>query len=123
MKGRALPVSTTMMTIHKLTRRSFPYLPEKLSSLSVLHCDRLKMIENKAPNVSSFCLGGCEAKFSLVEISQMKKLDMLRNNSVCYARRKLPSQMPNLETLVIASDREFNVSASPVMWHKPDVKD
>lgn len=36
----------------------------------------------------------------------MKKLDMERPNFICDARSKLPSIMPNLETLVIESRHE-----------------
>ncbi|GJN12651.1 hypothetical protein PR202_ga30946 [Eleusine coracana subsp. coracana] len=37
---------------------------------------------------------------------QMKNLAMFRQNVVCYARAKLSSTMPNLETLVLRSDEE-----------------
>jgi len=41
-----------------------------------------------------------------VETLQIKKLDMARANFIHDARAKLPSIMPNLETLVIASGHE-----------------
>ncbi|OEL20131.1 hypothetical protein BAE44_0018847 [Dichanthelium oligosanthes] len=84
------------------------YLPEeqRLSSLSVFECLGLNVIESKAPNLSSLFLRGHRLNFSRVETLQMKKLDVLRSNFIRDARAKLPSLMPNLETLGINSGRE-----------------
>ncbi|KAL6659544.1 hypothetical protein ACP70R_003584 [Stipagrostis hirtigluma subsp. patula] len=78
----------------------------QLRCLSVFGCLRLKVIENKAPNLSSFYLRGHRETLSLGETLQMRKLDLHRTNLVHYARAVLPSRMPNLETLVIGSDNE-----------------
>ena len=61
---------------------------------------------SKAPNLSSFFHRGFRVNFSRVETLQIKKLDMARANFIHDARAKLPSIMPNLETLVIASGHE-----------------
>uniref|UniRef100_A0A0D9ZM62 At1g61320/AtMIF1 LRR domain-containing protein n=1 Tax=Oryza glumipatula TaxID=40148 RepID=A0A0D9ZM62_9ORYZ len=76
----------------------------QLSSLNVVECSGLKVIESKAPNLSSLFVKGSRVNFSLVETLQIKKLDMGR--AICDARAKLPSIMPNLETLIIESGHE-----------------
>uniref|UniRef100_A0A0A9DJ19 F-box domain-containing protein n=1 Tax=Arundo donax TaxID=35708 RepID=A0A0A9DJ19_ARUDO len=83
-----------------------PCALQQLSSLSVFECSNLRMLESKAPNLSSFFFRGYRVKLSLVETLQMKKLNMCRTNLVHYARAVLPSTMPNLETLLIDSVRE-----------------
>ena len=79
---------------------------QRLSSLSVFSCYRLQVIESKAPNLSSLCLTGHRLNFSHVETLQVKKLAMYYPNFIGDARGKLPSSMPNLETLVINSQSE-----------------
>ncbi|XP_052152465.1 putative F-box/FBD/LRR-repeat protein At5g56810 isoform X1 [Oryza glaberrima] len=81
-----------------------PCTLQQLSSLNVVECSGLKVIESKAPNLSSLFVRGSRVNFSLVETLQIKKLDMGR--AICDARAKLPSIMPNLETLIIESGHE-----------------
>uniref|UniRef100_A0ACD5TYQ9 Uncharacterized protein n=1 Tax=Avena sativa TaxID=4498 RepID=A0ACD5TYQ9_AVESA len=90
---------------HCLEIRSMklPSTLQRLSSLVVIDCLSLKVIESKAPNLSSFYVRGHWVDFSRVETLQMRKLDVGQTNFVCDARAKLPSIMPNLETLVIES--------------------
>jgi hypothetical protein len=65
------------------------------------------VIDNEAPNVSSFTFGGdSTVQLSLGETLQMKSLTMDRYGSVFYARAELPSSMPNLEALTIHSMSE-----------------
>ncbi|KAG2581057.1 uncharacterized protein LOC120711149 isoform X1 [Panicum virgatum] len=81
----------------------------QLSYLRVCGCWDLQVIENKAPSLSTFTLVGQVSKLSLGEASQMMKvLSLQYPNVVCYARAKLPSIMPNLETLVLGSSAEVN---------------
>uniref|UniRef100_A0ACD5TBF5 Uncharacterized protein n=1 Tax=Avena sativa TaxID=4498 RepID=A0ACD5TBF5_AVESA len=80
-----------------------PSALQRLRSLSVMDCLRLKVIERKAPNLSSFYVRGHWVDFSLVETLQMRKLDMGQQNFIRDARTKLPSIMPNLETLILGS--------------------
>uniref|UniRef100_A0A0E0DF86 Uncharacterized protein n=1 Tax=Oryza meridionalis TaxID=40149 RepID=A0A0E0DF86_9ORYZ len=82
-----------------------PCTLQQLSSLNVVECSGLKVIESKAPNLSSLFVRGSRVNFSLVETLQIKKLDM--GCAICDARAKLPSIMPNLETLVIESGHEM----------------
>ena len=76
---------------------------KRLSSLTVFSCYRLKLIESKAPNLSGLSLRGHRLNFPCMETFQVKKLTMTYTNFIGDARGKLPSSMPNLETLVITS--------------------
>jgi hypothetical protein len=80
-----------------------PSVLQRLSSLTVMDCLSLKVIESKAPNLSNFYVRGHWVDFSLVETLQMRKLDIGQQNFIRDARAKLPSIMPNIETLVIGS--------------------
>jgi hypothetical protein len=78
-----------------------PSLVQKPCCLEVSDCWKLRVIESKAQNLIRFILEGVSVKkLSLGETLQMKKLSLQRANLVCYARTKLPSSMPNLETSI-----------------------
>ncbi|VAI53498.1 unnamed protein product [Triticum turgidum subsp. durum] len=80
---------------------------QRLSGLHILVCQRLGVIESKAPNLSSLRLrSGCRLDFSLVETWQMKKLYLVQSNLIYDARAKLPAVLPNIETLYIESQDE-----------------
>uniref|UniRef100_A0A0E0L7J5 At1g61320/AtMIF1 LRR domain-containing protein n=1 Tax=Oryza punctata TaxID=4537 RepID=A0A0E0L7J5_ORYPU len=83
-----------------------PCLLQRLISLKVFGCDNLKLIENEAPNVSIFAFQGDKTQLKLGETLQMKRLCMVRSGYVYHARAKLPSIMPNLESLAIQSHKE-----------------
>jgi hypothetical protein len=83
-----------------------PCALQRLNCLSVVGCERLKVIESKAPNLSSIFLRGHRLNFSLVKTLQIKKLVYFCSNFVHGARAKLPTIMPNLETLDIISQVE-----------------
>ena len=84
----------------------------QLSYLRVCGCWDLQVIENKAPSLSTFTLVGQVSKLSLGEASQMMEVLSLQHpNVVCYARAKLPSIMPNLETLVLGSSAEVSYAS------------
>jgi hypothetical protein len=80
-----------------------PWLLHQLSSLTVMSCYRLQVIECKAPNLSIIDFSGEEIKLSLEHPLKMKKLHLDYPGVVNYARAELPSIMPNLETLLIDS--------------------
>ena len=83
---------------------------QRLKGLRILVCQRLEVIESKAPNLSSLCLrSGCRLDFSLVETWQMKKLYLVQSNLIYDARAKLPSVLPNIETLYIESQSEVHI--------------
>ncbi|KAL6840057.1 hypothetical protein ACP4OV_029867 [Aristida adscensionis] len=87
----------------------FLKIPCVLQQLSFLHVEgwcKLRVIECKAPNLSSFYFIGDEVKLSLGEPLRMRKLHMHCSNVVCYARAELPSYMSYLETLEISSGTE-----------------
>ncbi|XBH60334.1 hypothetical protein VPH35_114947 [Triticum aestivum] len=79
---------------------------QRLIVLSVLECERLTVIESKAPNLSSLYLRGSRLDFSLVETLQMKELYLQQDNLIRDACAKLPPILPNIETLVIESPWE-----------------
>ncbi|CAL5004513.1 unnamed protein product [Urochloa decumbens] len=79
---------------------------QRFSRLRISACGRLKLIECKAPNLSSLQLWG-KPELSLGEALQMKNLSMYDSNFFCYARIELPSIMPNLDTLYLSSYDEM----------------
>lgn len=80
---------------------------QRLSYLEVMTCDGLRVIESKAPNLSSFRFAGdLRVQVSLGETVQIKQIYRLCNDAAFYARTELPSSMPNLERLLIHSDTE-----------------
>uniref|UniRef100_A0A0E0QTD6 At1g61320/AtMIF1 LRR domain-containing protein n=1 Tax=Oryza rufipogon TaxID=4529 RepID=A0A0E0QTD6_ORYRU len=94
-----------------------PCTLQQLSYITVSECSRVRVIENKAPNVSSFYFTGNKVKLSLGEWLQVKKLNMRSSRIVRYARATLPSMMPNVETLSIGSLREvFNTPMLPTKF-------
>lgn len=87
-------------------------VPCMLQRLSYLE---LRVIDNKAPNISSFYFGGNpKVQLSLGETLKMKNLYMPFSGVIRYVRFELPSSMPNLETVTIYSSRE--VYFKLLMW-------
>ncbi|CAD6268097.1 unnamed protein product [Miscanthus lutarioriparius] len=85
-----------------------PCMLQRLSYLEVLGCSKLRVIDNKAPNISSFYFGGNpKVQLSLGETLKMKNLYMSFSGAIRYVRFELPSSMPNLETVTIYSSREM----------------
>jgi hypothetical protein len=89
---------------YKIVHLKIPCLLQRLSCLRVSTCGRLKMIENKAPNISSFHFSGLDREFSLGESSLQLK-DMMLNKccTISFALAKLPFIVPNLEALSLYS--------------------
>ncbi|CAL5054532.1 unnamed protein product [Urochloa decumbens] len=78
-----------------------------LSCLEVSTCSKLKAIESKAPNLSSFRFAGdLHVKLSLGKALKIKELYRQCKDAAYYARTELPSRMPNLERLSIYSQTE-----------------
>ncbi|CAL4989970.1 unnamed protein product [Urochloa decumbens] len=91
----------------KIVCLKVPRLLQRLNYLEVSGCAKLKVIENEAPNVSSFAFGGGNTvQLSLGETLQMKSLSRSCCGSIFYARAELPSSMPNLEALTVHSHTE-----------------
>jgi hypothetical protein len=88
---------------HDIIRLEIPSLMQRLSYLEVSECSSLQVIENKAPNISSFDFAGGQVQLSLVESLQVKTLKLHHSCVISYAIDKLPSSMPNLETLTLCS--------------------
>uniref|UniRef100_A0A0D9VAK6 Uncharacterized protein n=1 Tax=Leersia perrieri TaxID=77586 RepID=A0A0D9VAK6_9ORYZ len=100
-----------------ITRLKVPCILQRLSHLIVLGCSKLKVIDNEAPNVSSFEFQGYNSvQLSLGETLQMKSLCVERPGYIFHARANLPSIMPNLESLTIDSYQE--VAYAPMSCSK-----
>ncbi|KAE8780652.1 Zinc finger CCCH domain-containing protein 12 [Hordeum vulgare] len=90
---------------------------ERLSYMEVLDCLRLKVIENKASNISSFQFAGNEVQLSLGKSLQVKSLKLHHSCVISHAIDKLPSIVPNLERLNIISPHE-----GAVRWARDKAK-
>lgn len=88
-----------------IIRLKIPFLLQRLSYLDVSNCSSLQVIENKAPNISIFEFAGGEVQLSLGESLQLKNLSLDRRRGINYAIDKLPSSVPNLDTLTLRSRR------------------
>ncbi|KQJ98714.1 hypothetical protein BRADI_3g38590v3 [Brachypodium distachyon] len=94
----------------KIICLKIPWLLHRLSSLTVLDC-ALEVLENKAPNLRKVCVDGALIKLPLGDLLQVRDLTVFGErecNFVHYARAKLPSIVPNLETLSISSASEVS---------------
>ncbi|KAM0840304.1 hypothetical protein ACQ4PT_059761 [Festuca glaucescens] len=80
---------------------AIPCLLQWFSFLKVFKCVNLQMVENKAPNLSSFSFSGNQIQLALGESLTVKKLKLRHKGAIGYAIDKLPSDVPNLETLTI----------------------
>jgi hypothetical protein len=82
---------------------AIPSLLQRFSFLKVLKCANLQMIENKAPNLSSFSFSSNsnQIQLALGESLTVKTLKLRHKGAIGYAIDKLPSYVPNLETLTI----------------------
>jgi hypothetical protein len=85
-----------------------PSVLQQLSYLEVRGLENLQVVENNAPNLSRFFLGGVEKvkKLSLGGQKTMKVFTLCRRSAVSYALAELPSIMPNLESLYLCSTSE-----------------
>uniref|UniRef100_A0A0D9XFC2 At1g61320/AtMIF1 LRR domain-containing protein n=1 Tax=Leersia perrieri TaxID=77586 RepID=A0A0D9XFC2_9ORYZ len=91
----------------KIVVLKIPCTLQRLSYLKVWGCKRMRVIESKAPKLSSFNFYGYKVKLSLGEWLQVKELHMLSSHLVRDAFADLPYMMPNLETLSIYSRCEI----------------
>lgn len=80
---------------------------QRLSNLEVNACLCLKVLESKAPNLSSVRIAGdLHLQLSVLETSRIIKYDRLCRGAAFYACTELASSMPNLETLILVSETE-----------------
>ncbi|XP_044378817.1 uncharacterized protein [Triticum aestivum] len=97
-----------------------PCLLHRLNCLVVLQCGALKKIENEAPNLWIVRIDSQPEKVPVGDVLQVKDLQMLdfyESNVIHYARAKLPSIMPNHETLSLGSTGEvLNTPILPVKF-------
>ncbi|KAF0890802.1 hypothetical protein E2562_004287 [Oryza meyeriana var. granulata] len=87
-----------------------PCLMQQLKHLQVTECQMLQVIEIDAPKLSTFIYGDVGVQISLGGPLQVKDILLMGFNeadTVCYARTKLPSIMPNVESLIVSSPNEM----------------
>ncbi|KAF8694035.1 hypothetical protein HU200_038485 [Digitaria exilis] len=104
----------TLFNCQEIICLKIPCELQQLNSLRASGCYGLKVIENKAPNLSNLNISG-KVKLS-GEILQMKHLGMFFGNVVSYARSELPSILPNLETLYLTSNNEDHTPMLPTKF-------
>ena len=95
-----------LLCCNDIIRLEIPCLLQRLSTLDVYGCSSLQVIENKAPNISTFRFRGTQVQLSLGELLQVKNVDLGNSCAISYAIDKLPSYAPNVETLTIHSGSE-----------------
>ncbi|EES07867.2 hypothetical protein BDA96_05G008300 [Sorghum bicolor] len=84
-----------------------PCVLQQLRYLDVICCDDLQVIDNKAPNISSFFYcGGC-IQLSLGDTLKMEYIHLMFSGALNYACVELPSSMPNLKIATIQSRSEM----------------
>lgn len=89
-----------------IVRLKVPCVLQRLRYLEVIGCDKLEVIDSKAPNISSFFYEGDRVQLSLGEALLMEKIHIIFSGAVHYARAELPSSVPNLKIATIRSSRE-----------------
>ncbi|WVZ99636.1 hypothetical protein U9M48_044903 [Paspalum notatum var. saurae] len=89
---------------HIIVCLKLPCLLQRLSSLRVFECRRLKRIQIKAPNISSFQFSGMQVELTVGESMQLKDMMLMMECTIPFACAKLPSIAPNLETLSLSAN-------------------
>lgn len=87
-----------------------PCTVQELSFLRVGRCSKLEVVESDAPNISTFHYEGPIIPFSLGDSQQLKDIRISIYpwlNLFDYARKKLPTIAPNVETLFLMSADEI----------------
>uniref|UniRef100_A0ACD5ZEL5 Uncharacterized protein n=1 Tax=Avena sativa TaxID=4498 RepID=A0ACD5ZEL5_AVESA len=99
----------------EITYLTIPHQLQHLSCLKVFECRKLRMLRSKAPNLSNFHFTGAQIQLSFGDRVPVKNMRMwfFQCNTVYYARAKLPSIVPNVETLNIYSISE--VVSTPIL--------
>ncbi|GJM94680.1 hypothetical protein PR202_ga11350 [Eleusine coracana subsp. coracana] len=93
-----------------------PNLPERLRYLEVFCCENLRVIDKKAPNISSFLYSGERIQLSLGDTLKMEYIHLTFGRALHYACVELPSSMPNLKIANINSANEM--ANTPVLRRK-----
>ncbi|KAL6657131.1 hypothetical protein ACP70R_004911 [Stipagrostis hirtigluma subsp. patula] len=83
---------------------SVPYELQELSYLLVTYCQMLQVIEISAPKLNTFVYGEKLIQISLgAEVKHIRLEGGGQSNIICHARTELPSFMPSVERLTLAS--------------------
>ncbi|KAM0841862.1 hypothetical protein ACQ4PT_058743 [Festuca glaucescens] len=110
----------TIRYCNEITYLKISSLMQHLSYLMMFECRYLQMVDIKAPNLSTFYFSGTQIQLSFGEAVQVKNVTMrcfVQCNTVYYACVKLPSIVPNVETLNIYSSSEgVNIPILPIKF-------
>lgn len=98
---------------NKITCLKIPCTLQRLNDLQVVGCNALRVVESKAPNLSSFYFGGERGQLSLGD--QLKNLTMSPPRALDDAHAMLPTTLPNLETLDLSV--RLKVYSSDIYMH------
>ncbi|XBJ11734.1 hypothetical protein VPH35_016385 [Triticum aestivum] len=101
----------------KISCLMIPCLLLRLNYLEVLYCKNLRIMENKAPNLTHFTLVECKSlqvQLSHLASSQMKSVFMDCPGVIGYIRA---SSMPNLQSLLIYSSEMVDAPMSSKFLH------
>ncbi|EAZ32062.1 hypothetical protein OsJ_16250 [Oryza sativa Japonica Group] len=112
-------ISAAVLDKCDIVQFKVPCLMQQLKYLEVTKCQMLQVIEIDAPKLSTFIYGDVGVKISLGDPLQVKDIRLMGYNeadTVCYARTKLPSILPNIESLVVSSPNEM--TSTPVVPSK-----
>ncbi|KAL6911569.1 hypothetical protein ACP4OV_000374 [Aristida adscensionis] len=112
--GRLLSNSVSLEKIeisccNEIVCLKIPCTLYQLSLLRVLACKMLRNVEVNAPKLSSLHYGGSPAQISfgnLLQVRDIHMLGFLHLGMIHYARTKLTSIAPNIESLTLSSPLE-----------------
>ncbi|KAF8703533.1 hypothetical protein HU200_032346 [Digitaria exilis] len=93
-----------------------PCMLQRLRYLKVFCCENLRVIDNKAPNISSFLYAGERIQLSLGNTLKMEYIHLAFGGALHYACVELLSSMPNLKIANINSRTEM--ANTPVLRSK-----
>uniref|UniRef100_A0ACD5Y080 Uncharacterized protein n=1 Tax=Avena sativa TaxID=4498 RepID=A0ACD5Y080_AVESA len=98
---------------HELFFLEIPTLLQQLRCLIIDHCENLKVIDSKAPNLYSFLYLGDLVRLSLGDSLRVFEIYASGSDFIYYACENLPGMLPNLEALDICSSFMGNTPVIP----------
>lgn len=96
---------------HEIIHVTVPCLLQRLNSLQVMECSKVRAIEINAPNLSSFHFDGRFVRMSFANPMLVKDVEITciyQSNVVSSARTKFLSLWPNVEALTVHSPSEVH---------------
>uniref|UniRef100_A0A0D9XF99 F-box domain-containing protein n=1 Tax=Leersia perrieri TaxID=77586 RepID=A0A0D9XF99_9ORYZ len=100
--------SLTVIDCKEIVQLKIPRLLKRLHTLDVNRCEMLKVIENYAPNVSTFHFSGQPVRmWGFLQVKDLGMSCLHQSRILCYALANLLSVAPNVENLGISSETEI----------------